>query len=64
MTNQRAELFGETYRVVAVDSQNLVIQGVHSGEVLTIVPETPLRAEQYPPGRLIALSDPTDGWTH
>lgn len=64
MSDQRNELFGETYRVVAVESQNLIIQGVRSGEVLTIVPETPLRAEQYPPGRLISLSDPTSGQAH
>ncbi len=64
MSDQRNELFGETYRVVAVERQNLIIQGVRSGEVLTIVPETPLRAEQYPPGKLIALSDPTSGQAH
>ncbi len=64
MSDRRAEIFGETYRVLAVESQSLVIQGVRSGQVLTITPETPLRAEQYPPGRLIALSDPTGGLPH
>lgn len=61
MIDSRAHIFGETYRVLAVESQSLTIQGVRSGEVLTIVnpnPETPLSAEEYPPGKLIALSDP------
>jgi hypothetical protein len=55
------ELFDETYRVVAVESQSLTIQGIRSGEVLTIVtthPERPLTAAEYPPGKLIALTDP------
>ena len=57
-------LFQESYRVVAVDEQNLVLRGVRSGEVVTITnadPENPISAEHYPPGRLIALSDPSAG---
>jgi hypothetical protein len=55
-------LFDEQYRVVAVESQSLIIRGVRSGEVLTIVnpdPSTPLTPAEYPPGKLIALSDPS-----
>ena len=55
-------LFDEQYRVVAVESQSLIIRGVRSGEVLTIVnpdPNTPLTPAEYPPGKLIALSDPS-----
>ena len=55
------EIFDEKYRVIAVESQCLTIQGVRSGKVLTIMnpdPETPLSAADYPPGKLIALSDP------
>ena len=55
-------IFDETYRVIAVESQSLTIQGSVSGEVLTIVnpdPELPLREEDYPVGQLIALSDPS-----
>ena len=54
-------IFDEEYRVVAVESQRLTIQGVRSGEVLTIIthPEVSLSAAEYPPGRLIALSDPS-----
>ena len=58
--NQRG-IFDEEYRVVAVESQSLTIQGVQSGQVLTIVtqnPEAPLTPAEYPPGQLIALSDP------
>jgi len=56
-------LFDEEYRVVSVESQSLTIQGVRSGQVLTIVtqdPEAPLTPAEYPPGKLIALSDPWD----
>jgi hypothetical protein len=58
----KREIFDEQYRVVAVESQSLTVRGVRSGKVLTIVnhtPEIPLTAEEYPPGKLIALSDPS-----
>jgi hypothetical protein len=57
-------IFGERYRVVAVDDTNLVLRGVYSGEVVTITsadPSTPFSQEEYPPGKLIALSDPSQG---
>ena len=56
------EIFDEEYRVLAVEGQSLTIQGVRSGQVLTIVtenPEAPLTPAEYPPGQLIALSDPS-----
>ncbi len=56
------DIFDEEYRVVAVESQSLTIQGVRSGQVLTIVtqnPGIPLTAADYRPGQLIALSDPS-----
>jgi len=62
MTDTRGGIFGEKYRVLAVESQSLTIRGVRSGAVLTIInpdPETPLTQAEYPPGRLIALSDPS-----
>jgi len=55
-------IFEEHYRVVAVESDRLLVRGVLSGEVLTIVnpePETPLTRADYPPGKLIALTDPS-----
>ena len=55
-------LFNERYRVVAVESDRLLIRGVLSGEMVTIInpdPETPLTQEDYPPGKLIALTDPS-----
>jgi len=55
-------IFDEKYRVVAVESQSLTIRGVRSGEVLTIInpdPNTPLTPAEFPPGKLIALSDPS-----
>ena len=47
--------------MVAVESQRLTIQGVRSGEVLTIVTQEPeaLIAAEYPLGKLITLSDPS-----
>jgi len=62
MRAENRKIFDEEYRVVAVESQRLTIQGVRSGEVLTIVtqnPDVPLTAAEYPPGRLISLSDPS-----
>ena len=56
-------IFDETYRVIAVESQALTIQGNVSGEVLTIVnpePEVPFTAEEYPVGQLIGLTDPSE----
>jgi len=55
-------IFGQQYRVVAVESDRLLVRGILSGEVLTIInpePETPLSPEEYPPGKLIALTDPS-----
>jgi hypothetical protein len=55
-------IFDEQYRVVAIEGDCLVIRGILSGEVLTIVnpePETPLTPQDYPPGKLIALTDPS-----
>ena len=54
--------FSEKYRVVAVEAERLTIKGIITGTVLTITnsdPATPLTAEQYPLGKLIALSDPS-----
>lgn len=62
MKTASRKIFDEEYRVLAVESNRLTIQGVRSGEVLTIViqnPEAPLTAADYPPGGLIALSDPS-----
>ncbi len=58
----QGDFFDEKYRVIAVESQCLTIRGVRSGKVLTIVnpdPETPLSPAEYPPGKLIKLSDPS-----
>jgi hypothetical protein len=63
MSSSRADIFGEAYRVLDVDGQSLTIQGVKSGKVRTIMnpnPEVPLTADDYPPGKLIALSDPSN----
>ena len=61
MKPSKKEIFDEKYRVVSVESQSLTVQGVRSGKVLTIVnhnPDVPLTPEEYPPGKLIKLSDP------
>jgi len=54
-------IFDEQYRVFSVESERLVIQGVLSGKVLTIMnpePNTPISPQDYPPGKLIVLNDP------
>ena len=61
MKSTKREIFDEAYRVVAVEGGSLTIQGVRSGEVLTIVthdPESTFSLAEYEPGKLIALSDP------
>ena len=55
-------IFDEQYRVVAIEGDRLVVRGIRSGEVLTIInpePQTPLTPADYPPGKLIALTDPS-----
>ena len=55
-------IFDEQYRVVAIESDRLVVRGILSGEVLTIVnpePASPLSKKDFPLGKLIALSDPS-----
>jgi hypothetical protein len=59
---ERASIFDEKYRVVAIDGDRLVIRGILTGDVLTIVnpePDSPLTQEEYPVGKLIALTDPS-----
>lgn len=55
-------IFDEKYRVVGVEGDRLRVQGVHTGDVLTIFspqPEIPISREDYPVGKLISLSDPS-----
>jgi hypothetical protein len=62
--SERMLIFEEQYRVVGIEGDRLVIRGILSGAVLTIVnpePETPLTLDDYPPGKLIALTDPSAG---
>lgn len=62
MKETKRSIFEEHYRVVAVESDRLLVRGILSGKVLTIVnpePKTPLTQEDYPPGKLIALTDPS-----
>lgn len=57
-----ASIFDEKYRVVAIDGDRLVIRGILTGGVLTIInpePDTPLTQAEYPVGKLIALTDPS-----
>jgi hypothetical protein len=64
MKETEKSIFEERYRVVAVESDRLLVRGVLSGETLTIInpePETPLTQADYPPGKLIALTDPSTG---
>lgn len=55
-------IFDEKYRVVGVESDRLLLRGVHTGDVVTVInpePDFPLTPEDYPVGKLIALSDPS-----
>ena len=62
MKETEKSIFEERYRVVSVENDCLLVGGVLSGEMITIVSpgsETPLTQEDYPPGQLIALTDPS-----
>jgi hypothetical protein len=55
-------IFSQRYRVVAVHGDRLLVRGILNGEILTIInpePDTFLNQEDYPPGKLIALTDPS-----
>lgn len=55
-------IFDEKYRVVGIQPDRLLLRGVRSGDVLTVLnsePEIPLTLEEYPLGKLIALTDPS-----
>lgn len=48
--------------MVSVAPDRLQVRGILSGELLTILnpePECPLSEEDFPPGKLIALTDPS-----
>jgi hypothetical protein len=54
-------VFDENYQVLSVDGDRLLVGGVRSGDVLTIVsfePYTPLNENEYPVGKIISLTDP------
>jgi len=62
MKETEKSIFGEQYRVVAVERDSLLVRGILSGEVLTIISTelaSPLTPEDYPLGKLIALTDPS-----
>ena len=64
---KKTSVFDEQYRVVAIEGDRLVIRGILTGDVLTILnPEsdTPLTEKEYPPGKLIALTDPSQAPQH
>ena len=55
-------IFEDRYRVIAVEDQSLTLRSVRSGDMLTIMnadPENPFTVQDYPPGKLIALNDPS-----
>jgi len=61
MKSDAMSVFDEKYRVVGIEGDRLHLRGVHSGAVLTVLnsePEIPLTQEEYPIGKLIALTDP------
>jgi hypothetical protein len=55
-------IFDQHYRVVAVESDRLLVRGIVNGEVMAILspePDVPLSQEDFPLGKLIALTDPS-----
>jgi hypothetical protein len=59
---EQTPIFEDRYRVVAVEEQSLTLRGVRSGDTLKILnadPQNPFTEQDYPPGKLIALNDPS-----
>jgi len=55
-------IFDEQYRVIGFEKDRLLVRGVRSGDLLTIVDPTLHLAQERPPlGALIALTDPSTG---
>jgi hypothetical protein len=57
-------IFDEQYRVIAVEHDHLVVRGIFSGDVLTIVntqPGAPVDQQNHLLGKLIALTDVSAG---
>jgi hypothetical protein len=55
-------IFDEKYRVVGIERDRLLLRGVQSGDVVTVLnsqPGVPLTQEEYPVGKLVALTDPS-----
>jgi hypothetical protein len=62
MKKAAKSIFDQHYRVVAVESDRLLVRGIVSGEVMAILnpePDVPLSPENFPVGKLIALTDPS-----
>jgi hypothetical protein len=58
---EKREIFDEKYRVVGIERDRLLLRGVLSGDVLTVLnseTDVPLSPEEFPLGKLIALTDP------
>ncbi len=55
-------IFDESYRVIGVEENELIFQGLQSGSVLTInlEPKFAVSKKDYPVGKLIELSDPSN----
>jgi hypothetical protein len=46
-----------------VEGDRLTVKGIQTGDVFTIIPpepQDPLSRDEYPVGRLISLSDPSE----
>ena len=62
MKQPAKSIFDQHYRVVAVESDRLLVRGIVNGEVLAILnpePDVPLSHEDFQLGKLIALTDPS-----
>jgi hypothetical protein len=55
-------IFDEKYRVIGIEVNRLLVRGEQTGDVLAISsdPDVPLSESDYPIGKLIVLSDPSD----
>jgi hypothetical protein len=62
MDKPDTSVFREQYRVVAVQSDCLLLRGTISGHMVTVVngdPRAHISPDAFPVGKLIALTDPS-----
>lgn len=63
MDTSTTSVFREQYRVVAVQADSILLRGTVTGDMVTVIngdPLAPIDPNEFPVGKLIALTDPSE----